>query len=245
MNTRILAIETSGRHGSIALLQGDDSAARVVGDLNLTGEGRTAQSLHPGIEQLLGVAGWSAASIGLVAVTIGPGSFTGLRIGVTAAKTIAYAVGGEVVGVDTLEVLASQVPASPAPLWAIIDAQRNELFAARSVERFDGLPLVDREPAIVAVDDWLAALHEHERVTGPALAKLASLLPPTVRAVPEEYWQPSAAAVGKLAWQKHLAGSRDDFWRLAPKYYRASAAEEKKGRQGDKSETGRGRETRR
>ena len=71
---------------------------------------------------------WEALSIDLVCVTTGPGSFTGLRIGVTTAKTFAYAAAAELVGTHTLAVLAAGVEQASGRLWAILDAQRQELF---------------------------------------------------------------------------------------------------------------------
>ncbi|HEX5471854.1 MAG TPA: tRNA (adenosine(37)-N6)-threonylcarbamoyltransferase complex dimerization subunit type 1 TsaB, partial [Lacipirellulaceae bacterium] len=99
---RILAIETSGRHGSVATLGGEVGEARLVGQLALTGDQRTAQSLAPAMQQLLAAAQWTPESLDLVAVTVGPGSFTGLRIGVTTAKAFAYAVGADIIRVNTL-----------------------------------------------------------------------------------------------------------------------------------------------
>src|SRR6185295_10241387 len=84
---RILAIETSGRHGSAATLWGDSNDRRLVRQIVLTGEQRTAQALAPSLKELLAESEWPANSIELVAVAAGPGSFTGLRIGVTTAKT--------------------------------------------------------------------------------------------------------------------------------------------------------------
>ena len=99
---RILAIESSGRHASVATLWGDADGTRLIGQTLLSGDERTAQVLAPAIQQLLAAADWSPKSVELVAVTVGPGSFTGLRIGVTTAKAFAYAIGAEVLGVNTL-----------------------------------------------------------------------------------------------------------------------------------------------
>src|SRR5687768_12135976 len=107
---RILALETSGLSGEVALLEGE----RVIAEQWLDPGQRTARSLAPGMKQILQTAGWQPRDVQLVAVTIGPGSFTGLRVGVTAAKTLAYAVGCEVMGVDTLEVIAAQAPPKEA-----------------------------------------------------------------------------------------------------------------------------------
>src|SRR5215813_11089947 len=107
---RILAIETSGRHGSIATLCGEAEALSVVGQTMLNAEQRTAQALAPALRSLLSEAGWRPDSVELVAVAVGPGSFTGLRIGVTTAKTLAYAVGCQAIGVHTLLAIAAQAP---------------------------------------------------------------------------------------------------------------------------------------
>ncbi len=225
---RIVAIETSGRSGSVATLLGGADGSRLVGQIVLRGDQRTAQALAPALQLLLKQADWSPQSIELVAVAIGPGSFTGLRIGVTTAKTFAYAVGAEVIGINTLGALAAQAPASAAPLWTILDAQRQELFAAKFLVNDAGRPRAECETFIISQEAWLAGLRPGDRVTGTALGRLAARLPAGVELVPQEFWQPMAAAVGQLAWQAYQTGHRDDVWQLAPKYYRASAAEEKR-----------------
>jgi tRNA threonylcarbamoyladenosine biosynthesis protein TsaB len=225
---RIVAIETSGRFGSAATLLGGADRSRLIGQIALSGDQRTAQALAPALQQLLKQADWSPTSIELVAVAVGPGSFTGLRIGVTTAKTFAYAVGAEVIGVNTLEALAAQAPVSAAPLWTILDAQRQELFAAKFLVDDAGQLRAECETSIIAQDAWLAELRPGDRVTGTALARLAARLPAGVEAVPPEFWQPMAEAIGQVAWQAYQLGQRDDVWKLAPKYYRASAAEEKR-----------------
>jgi tRNA threonylcarbamoyladenosine biosynthesis protein TsaB len=230
---RILAIETSGRDGSLAALAGESGGAvRVVQGVAITGPERTAQVLAPRTRDLLREIGWEAKSIGLLCVAVGPGSFTGLRIGVTAAKTLAYAVGAEVIGVDTLAVIASQAPADASPLWVVIDAQRRELFAAKFVgeQMIGGVQVLSEQ-------EWVRTLVAGDRVTGPGLKRVCEELPRDVIVVDDAKWQPMAVAVGTLGWREYSAGRRDDVWKLLPLYYRLSAAEEKKdketGRQGD------------
>jgi tRNA threonylcarbamoyladenosine biosynthesis protein TsaB len=224
---RIIAIETSGRYGSIATLWGAADGSHLIGQIALGDDQRTAQALAPALRQLLNDANWTPASVKLVAVAVGPGSFTGLRIGVTTAKTFAYAVGAEVIGVNTLKALAAQAPQSVAPLWTILDAQRQELFAAKFELDEAGNLRVERETAIVSQDAWLANLQPGDRVIGPALGRLTARLPDSIEVMPAELWQPMAAAVGQVAWKAHQVGQHDDVWTLAPQYYRASAAEEK------------------
>jgi tRNA threonylcarbamoyladenosine biosynthesis protein TsaB len=224
---RIVAIETSGRHGSVATLRGDIGGAKVIAQTVLSSSERTAQSLAPTLQKLLAETGWPPKSVELVAVTVGPGSFTGLRIGVTTAKTFAYAVSAEVVGVNTLVALAHQAPPMDRPLWTILDAQRQELFAARFIADRDGHLQTDRETTIIAQDKWLAELRAGDYVTGTALSRIAHRLPEGVAPVPDSLWQPMAESVGCVAWQAYQSGRRDDLWKLTPHYYRASSAEEK------------------
>lgn len=224
---RIIAIETSGRHGSVATLWGNINSADLIAQTVLSNAERTAQSLAPALQKLLADTGWEPRSVELVAVAVGPGSFTGLRIGVTTAKTFAYAVTAEVMGINTLEALAIQAPPSAEPLWTILDAQRQELFAARFIASQDGNLKTDRETAIIAEDRWLSELQAGDRVTGTALSRLAGRLPAGVAVTSEALWQPMAEAVGRVAWRAYQSGQRDDLWKLAPHYYRASAAEEK------------------
>jgi tRNA threonylcarbamoyladenosine biosynthesis protein TsaB len=224
---RISAIETSGYHGSVALLTAADDGVQLVNQTALTGDQRTAAALAPALRQLLREADWPPASIELVAVAVGPGSFTGLRIGVTTAKTFAYAAGASIVGVDTLDVLAAQARPSDACLCSIMDAQRQELFAARFQNVGSHWKKVS-ETSIVAQDSWLAQLRQGECVIGPALRKLAPRLPPGVVSAPDDVWEPTAETVGRVAWHAYQAGHRDDLWKLMPNYYRPSAAEEKR-----------------
>src|SRR5271163_2151267 len=96
---RILALETSELTGSVAAA----ADGNVLAELQLDPQQRSAQSLAPAIRALLAQVGWQPADIDLLAVTIGPGSFTGLRVGVATAKVFAYACGAEVLGISTLE----------------------------------------------------------------------------------------------------------------------------------------------
>jgi tRNA threonylcarbamoyladenosine biosynthesis protein TsaB len=236
---RILAIETSGHDGSLAALEAADAgqasngAARVVSEAAITGPERTAQMLAPRLREMLDAIGWEGKSIQLVCVAVGPGSFTGLRIGVTTAKTFAYAVGAEVLGVDTLAVIADQTPKTESPLWVVMDAQRGELFAAKFVEgKMEGAPRV------LTQQEWKRLLAAGDQASGPGLKRLSVELPDGVTILDPSSWQPMAAAVGQLGWREYNAGRKDDLWKMVPLYYRLSAAEEKRdkenGRQGDK-----------
>lgn len=223
--TRLLALETSGTSGSVAAFDGD----RLLGRLTLDPALRSARSLAPGIQQVLREAGWKPREVQLVAVTAGPGSFTGLRIGLTTARTFAYAVGAQLLGINTLEVLTEQAPRDARVVRAVLDAQRQELFAATYSRQADGSwsNPARQMPAIMSIDAWLATLSAGDVVIGPILAKLRARLPSLIHAAPETSWMPDAATVGRIAARRFAAGERHDLWSLAPLYLRRSAAEEK------------------
>lgn len=220
---RILALETSGRTCRIAVLLGSHVQREQVLDPTR----HTAQTLAPGIQSILRVVGWMPRELELVVVTQGPGSFTGLRIGVTTAKTLAYATGAELLGVNTLAGLAQQ--ASGGPIWAVLDAQRQQLFTA--LFHFDPRgELTTAQPTqIVDTDVWIPGLTNECAVTGPGLSKIRSRLPPNVRVVDEQLWQLRASTVGQIGYRNFQQGRRDDVWKMVPQYFRRSAAEEKRG----------------
>lgn len=235
----VLAFDTSGFSGSVALLNGALlDGATVLRAAALESDRRSAQTLAPAIVRLLADCGRRPDEVKLIATTVGPGSFTGLRVGVTTAKTFAYAVGAEVMGISTLEAMAHGTPTDwlteQREVYAIVDAQRRELFLGRfrcesAVTEADDLPRLTRlEPdRIVPADEWLGTLVAGTIVTGTGLAKLAERLPAGVLAVPAEWRDAQAAVIGRLAWRDYRAGRRDDLWKLAPVYLRPSYAEEK------------------
>jgi len=221
----ILAFDTSALAGSVALSDGP----RLLAERQLDPARRSAQTLAPAIAEMLAAAGVQPKQIGLVATTTGPGSFTGLRVGVTTAKTWAYATGAAVLGLSTLETIAQQTPHSmrspTAEIQAVLDAQRKELFLGR----FHADDCQRLAPdTIVAADSWLAQLAAGTIVTGSGLSKIVDRLPATVSLVPQPHWEPQAATIGQLAWQEHQRGREGDLWKLAPVYLRPSYAEEKK-----------------
>ena len=228
---RILAVDTSLRAGSIALWEDD----RLVADVDLPAGQSTTQSLAPTIAAQLTAAAWNPRQLDLIAVSQGPGSFTGLRVGVTTAKMIAYVAGAEVMGINTLEAIAWQAATAwtgadaDRPVWALLDAQRRQLFAACFRLRGAQLPETVCPTAIVTPASWLAQITEPVAVTGPGVTLLArSPSKGNVFVVDQSVWAPRASSVGQLAWLHYQAGRRDDVWTLSPRYYRPSAAEEKR-----------------
>ena len=124
---RVLGIETSSRRGSVALLErGQTVIALSHEELNAH-----AERLLPLIDQALAEAGWSRTALDRVAVGVGPGSFTGLRVGIALGQGIAVGLGIPLLGIGSLRAMAAAVPGErPGSRWALLDARRGEVFVA-------------------------------------------------------------------------------------------------------------------
>lgn len=223
---KILAIETTIPVGSLAFF----SDGILLRHSPLPTAQRSAAVLAPQLQQALREIGWSPRDVQLVAVSIGPGSFTGVRIGLVTAKLFAYAVGARLIGVDSLDVVAQGVPDSYSPLVVLADAQRGEVTAKVFTWEANNGWRAGKPSGLVRPQEWLAslALGQPFWLAGPGLYKHRELLGNQYRLVPEHLWNPSAVGVGKLAWQRFLEGQTDDVWTLKPIYYRPSYAEEKR-----------------
>ena len=129
---RVLAVDTSTMAGGVALVDGE----RVIGESLLDVRTTHSERLMLAVDRVLGDAGWAPRTLDGLAVAIGPGSFTGLRIGVAAVKGLALALKCPVAAVPTLDAMAAQLPWASRPVCAILAARRDEVYA--SLYRWDG-----------------------------------------------------------------------------------------------------------
>jgi len=222
---KILALETTERFGSVALLEG----GRVLAERMLPKDRRSSQTLHPALQTLLETAQRTPQDIDCIAVVAGPGSFTGLRVGVAAAKVFAYATGAKVIALDSFQTIASAVPHAGV-ISVGVDAQRGEVVAAVLRQRAEGQIEMVKEPALIAISDWWKHSGQYDDVlfAGPALERWGSNAPPSLVLAEESGWFPTASAAGKLAAGRITRKLFDDVWSLLPIYSRLSAAEEKR-----------------
>jgi tRNA threonylcarbamoyladenosine biosynthesis protein TsaB len=131
----ILAIETSTRQVGVALAEtggapGDDAGVRVLASVTTARESRHAESLAPAVSYVCATAGVTPARLGALVVGLGPGLFTGLRVGVATAQAMALALGVPGVGVSSLDVVAHGLAVVDRPVVVAMDARRGELFWA-------------------------------------------------------------------------------------------------------------------
>jgi tRNA threonylcarbamoyladenosine biosynthesis protein TsaB len=225
---RILIVETSGRTGQVALAQGEE----IVRSRRLDEARRHARDLVPAVAELLSAERWQPRDVHVVVVSRGPGSYTGLRVGVMSAKTFAYATGATILAIDTFAAIASQAPAEANNLDVLADAQQEKVY----LQSFSRLGTGSWVPAsslhIQPLADWLAARAPSSWVTGPGLRAYGGRLPEGIPLVHEAAWDPQPESVLRIGLARYRAGERDDLWALEPLYLRPSSAEEKRRQRG-------------
>jgi tRNA threonylcarbamoyladenosine biosynthesis protein TsaB len=215
----ILALDTATDKGSLALVAGE----RVSGEWALESQGTYLTRLLPGIQGLLQETGHRLAELAAIAVGIGPGNFTGLRIGLATAKALAWSLGLPLVPVSTLEVLAAQFPHQPHPVGVILDAKRQEVFWGLFRCPQDQPQLLEgplRLPAAAVPQRLTPPL----MLTGPGLDGYGDLfrrhLSPGISLAPPEMRYPRASTLARLA-RRHLArGETAVPENLVPTYLR-------------------------
>jgi tRNA threonylcarbamoyladenosine biosynthesis protein TsaB len=220
---RMLAVETSTMTGSAALVDGDRIVGESILDVALT----HSERLMAMVDRLLQDCGWTADGLEALAVSIGPGSFTGVRVGVATVKGLALALDLPIAAVPTLDALASNLPFANAPVCPILDARKSEVYLSL-YRTADGHPQ--------RLWDYLALPPEDaaQRLTAPVIVLgdgVASCLPylarlgDGLRVASPAHSRPSAAAVGQLGHAMLSAGQTVPVDALCPMYLRPSEAE--------------------
>jgi len=141
---KILSLDTSTPRGSIALMEGRE----VAGELRLQSQETHSARLLAGIGFLLNSTGWELADVNLIVVGIGPGSFTGIRIGAATALGLAQSLAVAFVGISGLDALAHQLPGVEGRIGVVMDAQRSQVYYAEYVSSH-GRIRKDKEPALL------------------------------------------------------------------------------------------------
>jgi tRNA threonylcarbamoyladenosine biosynthesis protein TsaB len=222
---RALAIETSSWIGSVALVQ--DGA--VVGESTFPHGLEHAARIVTAIDELCRQADWPTDDLREIYVSAGPGSFTGLRIGITLAKTFAFATGAKLVAVPSVRVLVENAPAEAKHIAIVLDAKRDQIYGAL-FERM-GEEWIEREPA--HLDSLASVLSRAPRpvhLLGEGIPYHEKFIPKNDSGIiltPADSWRPRAQSAAKIGWKMARRREFIDALALTPIYIRKPEAEEK------------------
>lgn len=230
---KILAIDTSASSGSITLLEDD----RLLAELTTCIQKTHAERLLPSIKNLLDNAGIKIEDIDGFALTTGPGSFTGLRIGLSTIKGLAWSLNKPIVSVSTLEALAMNIPYSDKPICPVLDARKKEVYAG-IYKVADYWPISVTADSAIVPEALVKKIKEPTIFLGDGVNIIAEcgmrnaefnseLRTPNSKLIfaPPHLWPIKASNIGLLAWKKFQSGAIDSPENIGLNYLRSSEAE--------------------
>jgi tRNA threonylcarbamoyladenosine biosynthesis protein TsaB len=221
---RILAVDTATTSCSVAIV----NRASLEAEFTLNRKETHSKHLMEMIDTILKISGFDLSAIDGFAVTKGPGSFTGLRIGISTIKGLAAASGKPIVGISSLEALAAQVALSRDLICPLIDARKGEVYFSR-YRSMNGLLKKQTDELVTHPESALDDLKEsclfvgngallYKRIILEKLGRLASFAPMTHHTI-------RASAVAHLSMAKFNAQDTDKIEKFSPHYIRKSDAE--------------------
>jgi tRNA threonylcarbamoyladenosine biosynthesis protein TsaB len=219
---RTLLLDTSTERGVVGVAE----SATLLHEQALPADRRHARDLVPAMQAAVQSVGWKLRSVELLVVSAGPGSYTGLRVGISAVKALALVNNARIVALDSLEVVANQAGVGDR-IVAVADAQQQRIYTATFAKSSEPIATRVAPTTLEFSDDWLASLLPGDVVTGPAVARWERLISPECRIVSAEHRSPKAESLLMLALRDAAEGRFADLRSLEPIYLRPSAAEEK------------------
>lgn len=214
----ILGIEAATRVASVTVISDEKILAEITQEAKLT----HSETLLPQIEQVLKIA--NVEKVDAVAVSIGPGSFTGLRIGLATAKALSYAWRTKIIGVPTLQAISYHFPTNNAVIIPMLDAQKNRAY----FQKFRKCqPLSEIE--VKNIDEIVTSAGEIDSevfLCGEVLNKIKVELPQNVKIAPINCKMPRAVNVAMCGKDLIDAGEISNVMNMEPLYIRRSEAEE-------------------
>ncbi len=224
MTPKILAIDSSSLTGSVALCHGD----RLVAETLLNVRSTHSEKLLKQIDLLLQEANWTLAELDLLVAVTGPGSFTGLRIGVATVKGLAQVLDKPVVGISSLQMLAMNLPLCPLPICVFLDARKKEVYSQLFQWTEQG-PVATIDAQVLPPYRLLQQFKGQVALVGDAVPLYSHLIEELLGerallpAMPAH--QPRAAQAAWLAANQYQAGQVVSAAELLPIYIRPSDAE--------------------
>ncbi len=221
---KVLALETATMAGSIAIVDDKDLIGEVKININVA----HAERLMNSVDWLLKTSSVSIKEIDAFAISIGPGSFTGLRIGISTVKGFSYATRKPIVPISTLDAFAGTLPFCTYLICPMLDARKNEVYTGLYKWEDDLCRKVIPENAI-SPGDFLKVIKEPTVFMGDGAKKYKNLIIDTLQTnaifAPAAKMSPSASSVAEIAIEKLKEGITADPVSLTPFYIRKSEAE--------------------
>jgi tRNA threonylcarbamoyladenosine biosynthesis protein TsaB len=218
----LLAIDTSSPWIGLALYESD----QVAGEMLWQARERHTVELAPAIQGLLQRSGVTPAQLEVIAVALGPGSFTGLRIGLAIAKGMALALHIPIVGIPSLDALVAAQPVSDLPMAAVLQAGRGRLAVVWYANMM-GKWLAQGEPKVSTAAELSGSIHKPTLVIGEFTVEERQLLARKrvnvhLASPAQSLRRPSYLA--ELGWKRFQAGQLDEIISLAPIYLHVAEA---------------------
>ena len=224
----ILSVDTSTAASSAALSTGDVLDGQLIASVCLNGKITHSRRLLTSIDWLLTESAVTIGDVDAIGVGVGPGSFTGLRIGMATVKGLAMAAGKPLLGVNTLDALAVNC-SSEKRVCVVLDARKKEVYTAWYIADPSGVMRRQSEIRALAPEQLAAEINEPVLMVGDGLITYGEVfreqLGQWLTCAPVSLYYPSAAAVGFLSAEKFLTNDVLDLDSAAPCYVRASDAE--------------------
>lgn len=222
---KILAIDASGLSGSVAYI----SDYKLVGEYYICHKLTHSQTIMPMLEHLRKIIGLDLEQVDAVAVTSGPGSFTGIRIGVATAKAMALALGVPIIGMPTLDVMAYNITFTNQLICPIMDARRNQVYTSIYKWQENKLQRIEDYLAI-SIDELLDKVSDQEVIfLGDGVDvmrnKIIETMGDKAHFAPSFLHMQRASVLAHLACEAYQNGKVEDANNFVPMYLRKSQAE--------------------
>ena len=218
----ILSLNTSTKQYSLALLESET----VLGEYLLSSGSSHYRDLMPCIDELLKRASLSPEQLEGVTVAIGPGSFTGIRVGLAVAKGLSQGLGIPLIGVPTLAGLASQIYYARKDICPVVTSRKGEVFAALFRRDPDNQLTRIKQDASLKVGDLPLLIKRKTIIIGNDFTAQGPIIQQCVGKkallAPQILWNLRASSIGALALQRLLEGSSDSVSELVPLYLRGA-----------------------
>jgi tRNA threonylcarbamoyladenosine biosynthesis protein TsaB len=225
---KLLAVETATMLGGLAIMDGTNLVTEFRINVRVT----HSERLMKEIDRALMVSNIGLGDIDVFGISTGPGSFTGLRVGLSTIKGLVYASGKKLVEVPTLEAFAYNVPFSEYQVCPLLDARRKEVYAAIFKWSGDGFTRVIGEQA-VKIGDLLPGIESPTVFLGEGalinMEAIKNALGENALFGNPQHMVPSPANVAALCMKRAMAGEFSDPISAVPAYFRRSEAEIKFG----------------